>query len=237
MACPQAVCSSARRRIRGTSRSERDLLRSLDYSLQANVKTREGARHPDRDAQFRYLNEQVRAFGQRGEPVLSVDTTKKELVGPFKNGGREWQPHGQPESVNVHDCADKRLGKAIPYGIYDVGRNTGWVSVGQDHDTAAFAVESLRRWWRTVGSTTYPHAHELLLCADGGGSNGSRLHARAPAAAAVAPRSGHGCAEGAYVGSDRCTTGLMRHRPATGMMRVRQQPGLYAGRAAGGCAW
>ena len=152
-----------------------DLLRRLGYSLQANVKTREGRAHPDRDGQFRYLNALARAFGGRGLPVLSVDTKKKELVGPFKNGGREWAPQGQPEAVNVHDFPDPARGKAIPYGIDDVGRNTGWVNVGQDHDTATFAVESLRRWWRGEGAATYPQARELLICADGGGSNGSRL--------------------------------------------------------------
>jgi Rhodopirellula transposase DDE domain len=152
-----------------------DLLRALDYSLQAPVKTREGQQHPDRDAQFRYLNEQVRDFRARDLPVLSVDAKKKELVGRFKNGGREWQPVGQPEAVNVHDFPDPLLGKAIPYGIYDVGRNTGWVSVGTDHDTASFAVESLRRWWRGEGAALYSQARHLLVCADGGGSNGYRV--------------------------------------------------------------
>ena len=152
-----------------------DLLRRLGYSLQANAKTREGGDHPDRDAQFRCLSALVRAFAERGLPVLSVDTKKKELVGAFKNGGQEWAPQGQPEAVKVHDFVDPALGKAIPYGIYDVGHNTGWVNVGQDHDTATFAVESLRRWWRGVGAATYPQARALLICADGGGSNGSRL--------------------------------------------------------------
>jgi DNA-binding phage protein len=152
-----------------------DLLRAMDYSLQANVKTREGTSHPDRDSQFRYLNGQVRAFLQAGLPVLSLDAKKKELVGPFKNGGQQWRPQGQPDQVRVHDFADRHLGKAIPYGIYDVGRNAGWVSVGQDHDTATFAVESLRRWWRSVGAATYRQAREVLICADGGGSNGARL--------------------------------------------------------------
>ena len=151
------------------------LLRRQGYSLQANVKTREGSGHPDRDAQFRYLHAQVSAFTDRGLPVVSVDTKKKELVGAFKNGGREWAPQGQPERVNVHDFPDPALGKAIPYGIYDVARNTGWVNVGQDHDTATFAIESLRRWWRGVGAATYPQARALLICADGGGSNGYRL--------------------------------------------------------------
>jgi len=152
-----------------------ELLHQQHYSLQANSKTREGSQHADRDAQFRYLNAQVEGFLQAKLPVVSVDTKKKELVGNFKNGGREWQPRGQPEEVQVHDFPDPAVGKAIPYGIYDVGRNTGWVNVGQDHDTATFAVESLRRWWRTVGAVLYPQAKRLLICADSGGSNGYRL--------------------------------------------------------------
>ena len=153
----------------------RRLLHEADYSLQAPAKTLEGAGHPDRDAQFRYLNEQIKAFLARGLPVVSVDTKKKELIGAFKNGGREWQPAGQPERVKVHDFPDPALGKAIPYGIYDVGRNAGWVTVGQDHDTAGFAVASLRRWWEAVGRPTYPDADRLLISADGGGSNGYRV--------------------------------------------------------------
>lgn len=153
----------------------RDLLHAAHYSLQANAKTREGSHHPDRDAQFQYLNEQVKRFLAESLPVVSVDTKKKELVGPFKNGGREWQPQGEPEEVNVHDFADPALGKAIPYGIYDVGRNAGWVTVGQDHDTASFAVASLQRWWEVVGRHSYPQATQLLICADGGGSNGYRV--------------------------------------------------------------
>ena len=152
-----------------------ELLREAGYSLQANVKTREGSQHPDRDAQFRYLNAQVKAFLAQRLPVVSVDTKKKELVGHFKNGGREWRPHGQPERVNVHDFPDPHVGKAIPYGIYDLGRNAGWVTVGRDHDTASFAVASLRRWWQVVGLAGYPQAARLLICADGGGSNGYRL--------------------------------------------------------------
>ncbi len=152
-----------------------DLLRAAGYRLQAPVKTLEGAHHPDRDAQFHYLNDQITAFLSRNLPVVSVDTKKKELVGTFKNGGREWQPTGQPELVNVHDFPDPAMGKAIPYGIYDIGRNAGWVTVGQDHDTASFAVASLRRWWEVVGQPTYPHADQLLICADGGGSNGYRV--------------------------------------------------------------
>ena len=127
------------------------------------------------DAQFRYLNDQVKAFLAAGQPVVSVDAKKKELVGAFKNGGREWQPQGQPERVNVHDFPDKQLGKAIPYGVYDVGRNAGWVTVGRDHDTATFAVASLRRWWQVVGLDAYHEADRLLICADGGGSNGYRV--------------------------------------------------------------
>ena len=152
-----------------------ELLHDLGYSLQANTKTLEGTAHPDRDAQFGYLNEQVKAFLAAGRPVISVDTKKKELVGLFKNAGQEWQPKGQPERVNVHDFPHPKVGKAIPYGIYDVGQNTGWVNVGQDHDTASFAVESLRRWWRSVGAATYPTADRLLVCADSGGSNGYRV--------------------------------------------------------------
>ena len=151
-----------------------DLFAQADYRLQANRKTLEGTRHPDRDAQFAYLNEQTTDRLARGLPVVSVDTKKKELVGAFKNPGREWQPTGQPEQVNVHDFASGPGAKAIPYGIYDLGRNAGWVNVGQDHDTAAFAVESLRRWWQMVGSVAYPEADRLLVCADGG-SNGSRV--------------------------------------------------------------
>src|SRR5919206_4116944 len=150
-----------------------DLLHALDYSLQGTRKTREGADHPDRDAQFAYLNAQTRAFQQRGQPVISVDCKKKELVGDFANGGREWQPAGYPEAVRVHDFLDKQLGKAIPYGVYDIAANQGWVSVGVDHETAAFAVASVRHWWEQMGRPTYPTATELLITADSGGSNGS----------------------------------------------------------------
>jgi hypothetical protein len=152
----------------------RRLLHAAGYSLQGNRKTREGARHPDRDAQFAHINALVRAFQRRGQPVISVDTKKKELVGDFKNGGREWQPRGEPEEVRVHDFMDKKLGKAIPYGVYDVTGNQGWVSVGIDHDTARFAAGAIRRWWRKMGSRRYRGARELLVTADGGGSNGSR---------------------------------------------------------------
>ena len=150
------------------------LLHELNYSLQANRKLREGTSHPDRNQQFEHINKQSKNFQERGQPVISVDTKKKELVGDFKNAGREWQPSGQPESVRVHDFIDPMLGKAIPYGVYDVTANAGWVSVGIDHDTAEFAVESIRRWWQQMGSVTYPSASELLVIADGGGSNGVR---------------------------------------------------------------
>jgi hypothetical protein len=150
-----------------------DLLHALDYSLQGTRKTKEGAEHPDRDAQFAYINDQTRAYQQRGQPVISVDAKKKELVGDFKNGGREWQPAGQPETVRVHDFVDRQLGKALPYGVYDVATDQGWVSVGIDHDTAAFAVASVRRWWEQMGQPTYANATELLITADSGGSNSS----------------------------------------------------------------
>jgi len=151
------------------------ILREEGFSLQANVKTREGKQHPDRDKQFKYINRQVKKHQKVGNPVLSVDGKKKELVGNFKNGGREWHPKRQAPKVNVHDFQDKELGKAIPYGIYDVNRNEGWVNVGCDHDTAAFAVETIRSWWNSIGHTAYPDADEILICADGGGSNGYRL--------------------------------------------------------------
>lgn len=150
------------------------LLRGLGYSLQANVKTREGRQHPDRDAQFGHINAVARRAVDRGEPVISVDTKKKELVGDFKNGGREWRPKGEPELVRVHDFKDKQLGKAIPYGIYDIGTDQGWVNVGIDHDTAQFAVNSIRSWWEHLGQPRYPHASRLQITADCGGSNGNR---------------------------------------------------------------
>jgi transposase len=152
-----------------------DLLHELGYSLQANSKTREGSHHPDRNAQFEHLNGKVKWCLARKQPVISVDTKKKELVGDFKNSGRELRPQGDPEQVRVHDFIDPELGRATPYGIYDIGRNTGWVSVGVDHDTAEFAVESIRRWWRSMGREAYPQAARLLITADSGGSNGSRL--------------------------------------------------------------
>jgi hypothetical protein len=150
------------------------LLRQAGYSLQGNAKTREGARHPDRDAQFRYINDLVRRFQQRGQPAVSVDTKKKELVGDFKNAGREWHPQGKPQEVRVHDFADPALGKAIPYGVYDLLNNQGWVSVGIDHDTAQFAAQSIRRWWREMGGRRFPRARSLLITADAGGSNSPR---------------------------------------------------------------
>lgn len=151
------------------------LLDELGYSMQSNRKGREGASHPDRNAQFEYISNSAQEFLARRQPVISVDTKKKELVGPFKNGGREWQKKGEPVEVNIHDFADKQLGKVIPYGVYDIGRNEGWVSVGVTHDTAQFAVQTIRHWWKTMGSVVYPQATELLITADGGGSNGSRV--------------------------------------------------------------
>jgi hypothetical protein len=152
-----------------------DLLHALGYSLQANRKMREGANHPDRDAQFCYINDRVTAALAAGGPAISVDTKKKELVGDFKNGGREWQPKGAPEDVRVHDFVIPELGRAVPYGVYDIADNVGWVSVGIDHDTAAFAVNAIRRWWKLMGRKRYPDARNLLITADGGGSNGTRL--------------------------------------------------------------
>jgi hypothetical protein len=150
------------------------LLKASGYSLQGNRKTKEGADHPDRNAQFEYINATVADFQKRGQPVISVDTKKKELVGEFRNGGREWQPKGEPVEVQVHDFVDKELGKAIPYGVYDLSENQGWVSVGIDHDTARFAAEAIHRWWKKMGSRRHRGANELLIMADGGGSNGSR---------------------------------------------------------------
>jgi len=152
-----------------------DLLHGLDYSLQGNRKTREGPQHPDRDAQFHYINAQVRRAHRMGQPAISVDTKKKELVGTFKNPGREWRPQGQPERVRVHDFLVPAQGKTIPYGVYDLHRNEGWVSVGIDHDTASFAVNAIRRWWKVMGRQRYPEATALLITADAGGSNGARL--------------------------------------------------------------
>jgi transposase len=151
------------------------LLNEAGYSLQANRKTREGSSHPDRDAQFRYINEQVVDYQADRQPVISVDTKKKELVGDFKNGGREWRPKGSPEPVRVHDFVIPQEGKAIPYGVYDLKRNEGWVSIGIDHDTASFAVNAIRRWWKVMGRSAYRPADRLLITADCGGSNGNRV--------------------------------------------------------------
>ena len=176
------TCSSAARlaeelRSEGHAVSERTvnrLLHALGYSLQANRKTLEGRQHPDRGAQFLHINRRVQQFQSRGEPVVSVDAKKKELIGRYRNGGREWHRKGEPEEVEVHDFQDPELGKAIPYGVYDLTANAGWVSVGVDHDTAEFAVETLRRWWREMGRVAYPEAERVLVTADGGGSNSSR---------------------------------------------------------------
>ena len=175
--CNSAATLAARLRAEGHGVSERTvnrLLHELGYSLQANRKTIEGRQHPDRDGQFRRINRRVRAFQRLGQPVVSVDTKKKELEGRFRNGGRDWRPKGRPVAVNVHDFPDPELGKAIPYGVYDMTANTGWVSVGITRDTAEFAVETIRRWWKRMGSPLYPDARRLLITADGGGSNSSR---------------------------------------------------------------
>ncbi len=155
-------------------RTVASLLRRAGYSLQANRKTRDGARHPDRNAQFEHINAQVKRFLRHGQPAISVDTKKKELVGDCKNAGQEWRPRGKPEKVRVHDFEDETLGKVVPYGVYDILNNQGWVSVGIDHDTAQFATNSIRRWWREMGRRRFPKASELLITADGGGSNASR---------------------------------------------------------------
>ena len=151
------------------------LLHDLGYSLQANVKTLEGTSHPDRDQQFHYLNAQVKRYLKSQRPVVSVDTKKKELIGPYKNPGQTWRKQGTPQPVNTHDFPDKQLGKAIPYGVYDIGQNVGWVNVGCDNDTASFAIESIRRWWVRMGKPLYPRSRTLLICADSGGSNGYRV--------------------------------------------------------------
>jgi hypothetical protein len=167
-----------------------DLLRAEGFSLQGNAKTLEGAQSPDRDAQFQYISAQVSDRLDAGDPVVSVDTKKKELIGQYANGGREWCPKGEPVRVDSHDFPDKDLGKVVPYGIYDLGANTGWVNVGTDHDTAAFAVQSLRRWWNGQGRILYPHARRLLVTADAGGSNGYRTRAWKSELAAFALASG-----------------------------------------------
>ena len=151
-----------------------DELRLQEYSLKGNRKTQEGSSHPDRNAQFLYIHETSSAFQKRGDPVISIDTKKKEILGNYKNGGKEWAPKGSPQEVKVHDFIDKKLGKAIPYGVYDIGQNKGFVSVGIDHDTAEFAVATIRRWWHGVGRTAYACASQLYITADGGGSNASR---------------------------------------------------------------
>lgn len=158
-----------------SQRSVCDLLAQLGYRLQAVRKTTEGRQHPDRDAQFQHIARLAAQFQAEGDPVISVDTKKKEQIGDFKNSGREWQPQGHPEPVRVHDFVDPMLGKVAPYGVYDVAANQGWVSVGIDHDTAQFAVESIRRWWHAMGAPRYPQAQHLLITADCGGSNGYRL--------------------------------------------------------------
>jgi hypothetical protein len=152
-----------------------DLLAQMGYSLQSVRKTREGAQHPDRDAQFHYIADKVAQYQRQRQPVISVDTKKKELIGDFKNAGREWQPKGQPEQARAHDFIDDELGKVAPYGVYDVTANEGWVSVGINHDTAEFAVQSIRRWWLEMGRPLYPKARRLLVTADCGGSNGYRV--------------------------------------------------------------
>jgi hypothetical protein len=165
---------------RASAELVRRLLHQMGYSLQAPAKQNEGTAHPDRDGQFRYLNGLAAQRLERGEPVISVDTKKKELIGNFANGGREWQPKGEPERVNVHDFADRALGefaKAIPYGVYDLGNDEGWVSVGDTADTAEFAVESIRRWWHQMGQARFPQATTLMITADAGGSNGPRVRA------------------------------------------------------------
>ena len=167
-----------------------DLLRAEGFSLQGNAKTIEGRQHPDRDAQFRYINEQARAHQGTADPVISVDAKKKELVGEFKNAGREWRPKGEPVATRTHDFPEDSLGKAIPYGVYDVTANAGWVSVGTDHNTAAFAAESIRRWWKAAGRGDYPLARRLLITADAGGSNGYRTRAWKAELAALAVETG-----------------------------------------------
>jgi hypothetical protein len=152
-----------------------ELLKAQKFSLQANSKTNEGGDHPDRDAQFRYINQSVTTALATQQPVISVDTKKKELVGDFKNAGHEWRPQGEPEEVRVHDFIIKELGRAVPYGIYDLAANAGWVSVGMNHDTSAFAVQTIRRWWQDIGCKRYPGAKRLTITCDGGGSNGSRV--------------------------------------------------------------
>ena len=171
---PTLAAELTRKGHRVSQRTVYTLLGKQGYSLQSNKKTREGTNHLDRDAQFQYLNESTKQFHNKNLPVISVDTKKKELIGNFRNQGKEWLPKGNPREVNIHDFADPKLGKVIPYGVYDLSRNEGWVNVGIHHDTAAFAVESIRRWWIRMGRRRYPGVQALLITADGGGSNGSR---------------------------------------------------------------
>ena len=166
------------------------LLGSMGYSLQANRKTMERRAHPDRDAQFRHIHDRVKSFQKRGQPVVSVDTKKKQLVGVYRNAGREWRPKGEPERVKMHDFPDARLGKVIPYGVYDLTHNEGWVSVGVDHDTAEFAAEAIRTWWRKMGKARFPRARELMITADCGGSNGNRSRLWKVALQRLADRTG-----------------------------------------------
>jgi hypothetical protein len=220
-----------------------DLLRAEGFSLQGNAKTIEGTRHPDRDAQFRYINEQVKAHQGAGDPVVSVDTKKRELVGEFKNAGRQWRPKGQPAAVRTHDFPGDSAGSAIPYGVYDVTANAGWVNVGTDHDTAAFAVESIRRWWNARGSQDYPYARRLLITADAGGSNGYRTRAWKAGLAALAAETGleitcchfppgtskwNKCVwSGGHLGVMKCPSRLAGRgrRLDTGALRVRNKSG------------
>ena len=167
-----------------------DLLHGADYSLQANRKTLEGNNHPDRDAQFNYINQKVKAFQRRDQPVISIDTKKKELIGNFRNGGREWRPQGKPIPVKVHDFKDQELGKGIPYGVFDMTHNEAWVSVGIDHDTAEFAAATIWQWWRRMGAKRFPQATEILITADSGGSNGARSRLWKVALQTLADRTG-----------------------------------------------
>jgi len=171
----QLAAQLNRRGHKTSHRRVAEILHGMDYRLQANRQTLEGASHPDRDAQFQHIRDKIRAFQADRQPVISVDTKKKEWVGDFKNQGRELRPKGEPEKVRVHDFVIPELGRAAPYGVYDVTQNAGWVSVGVDHDTAAFAAQSIRRWWESMGHEAYPHAARLLITADSGGSNGARV--------------------------------------------------------------